>query len=375
MNKVKKKADSAINVINRQLVDKIKTLELECSTMRTKIEIQDNIIHGLKVQVEQCNNLRAECNTMRSKIEIQDTSIDGLKRQMEQCNSLRSRIELHPDGVDGLKCKIEECKKQDEVIVELQAKMSELNKSYEPEDGKIHPNLTEEINKIKEHMQMRKESKTCRALVNTFEARSLMHIFFSQRSTSKVLGATTLGSTVRTIKNVAVVGCGLMGSGIATTFVAHNIPVLLKDISSRILGNGLKMIKENLEGLVKKGKMTEVQAWDALARVKTTESYKDFESIDLVVESVHEDLSLKQQIFHELESVCSSHCILASNTSALEITTIGAILSHQDRIIGAHFFRFGLDNLFLEFAFVHLRLSIPIRALARNLGETLEVNV
>ncbi|KAI5069874.1 hypothetical protein GOP47_0016175 [Adiantum capillus-veneris] len=182
------------------------------------------------------------------------------------------------------------------------------------------------------------ETKACRALVNTFEARALMHIFFSQRSTSKVFYASTPGLKARAVKNVAVVGCGLMGSGIAATLVAHNIPVLVKDISSTVLENGLKMIKENLEGLVKKGKMTELQARDALALVKTTESYKGFESLDLVVESVHEDLPLKQRIFHELESVCSINCILASNTSALKIAAIGAKLSFQDRMAGTHFF-------------------------------------
>eukprot|EP00250_Pteridium_aquilinum_P020505 c24837_g1_i1 orf=425-2593(-) len=182
------------------------------------------------------------------------------------------------------------------------------------------------------------ENTTSRTLVKTIEARALMHVFFAQRSSFKVFGVTNLGLRVRPIKRAAIVGCGLMGSGIATAFASNKIEVVLKDTNSISLEGSIKMIKENLAGLVRKGKLTELQAKDSLALVRTTENYCDFGSLNLVVESVYEDTSLKQRIFHELESVCSANCILASNTSSIDINTIGANISHPDRIVGAHFF-------------------------------------
>lgn len=182
------------------------------------------------------------------------------------------------------------------------------------------------------------ENKTSRSLVTTLEARALMHIFFAQRSSFKVPGVTSLGLKARPIRKVAIIGCGFMGSGIATALVVHNIPVILKDINSFYLEGCINRIKGNLESHVKKGKMTKLQAVKSLALVRITEDYSDFGSVDLVIESVIEDVSLKRQIFHELESACSTDCILASNTSAIDIGIIGENISHPERIVGAHFF-------------------------------------
>lgn len=94
----------------------------------------------------------------------------------------------------------------------------------------------------------------------------------------------------------------------------------------------------NLEVLVGKGKMTNLQATKSLACVTLTEDYTDFKDVDLVIESVIEDAALKQNIFRDLESACPPHCILASNTSSIDIQNLGGNISHPERVVGAHFF-------------------------------------
>lgn len=167
---------------------------------------------------------------------------------------------------------------------------------------------------------------------------ALVHIFFAQRSTKKVKGITDVGLKPRALKTVAVLGGGLMGSGICTALALAGYDVLLKEVSDKFLAAGLQRIGANLASRAKKGALSERGRAAAMARVKGTLSYDDFRAVDMVIEAALENVELKQKIFADLERVCRPDCILSSNTSTIDLNLISAKTSARDRVVGAHFF-------------------------------------
>ncbi|KAI5071432.1 hypothetical protein GOP47_0013683 [Adiantum capillus-veneris] len=183
-----------------------------------------------------------------------------------------------------------------------------------------------------------KEEQCFKTAVMSPTGKALVHIFFAQRATTKVPGVTDCGLKSRPLKKVAVIGGGLMGSGIATAFILSNIPVLLKELNESFLQQGLDRIKANLDSRAKKGSLSKEKYNKAFSLVKGTLDYKDFKDVDLVIEAVIENIQLKQQIFQDLEKYCPSHCILATNTSTIDLNLVAQKIRFQDRVIGAHFF-------------------------------------
>jgi len=142
------------------------------------------------------------------------------------------------------------------------------------------------------------------------------------------------------IKNVCVIGAGIMGSGIAQLIATHGHYVNLVDVSDEILKKVKNSIEKNLERFyVAKNKITKEEADKILNRislhVNKDEAVKD---VQMVIEAVFEDMDLKQQLFSELDNLCNKNVILASNTSSLSITDIALNSKYQERIIGIHFF-------------------------------------
>ncbi|CAL9156615.1 peroxisomal fatty acid beta-oxidation multifunctional protein isoform X1 [Musa acuminata AAA Group] len=183
-----------------------------------------------------------------------------------------------------------------------------------------------------------KEAKVSKELICSSTTKGLIHVFFAQRATSKVPNVTDVGIRPRKIKRVAIIGGGLMGSGIATALILNNTPVILKEIDSNLLQKGLKMIEANLQSLVKKGSFTIEKMNKALPLLTGVLDYSEFKNVDMVIEAVVEKVSLKQSIFAEIEKACPPHCIFATNTSTIDLHIVGEKTHSQDRIIGAHFF-------------------------------------
>jgi enoyl-CoA hydratase/3-hydroxyacyl-CoA dehydrogenase len=183
-----------------------------------------------------------------------------------------------------------------------------------------------------------KEAKVFKDLVLSDTSKGLVHVFFAQRATSKVPNVTDVGLKPRPIKKVAIIGGGLMGSGIATSLVLSNIFVIVKEINHEYLQKGLKTVEANIRGLVARKKLQQDKANKAFSMLKGALDYSEFKDVDMVIEAVIENIPLKQQIFADLEKACPPHCILASNTSTIDLNIIGQKTRSQDRIIGAHFF-------------------------------------
>ncbi|KAK9697687.1 hypothetical protein RND81_08G054200 [Saponaria officinalis] len=182
------------------------------------------------------------------------------------------------------------------------------------------------------------EAKVFKELVLTDTSKGLVHAFFAQRMTSKVPGVTDVGLKLRRVSKVAVIGGGLMGSGIATALLLGNTNVVLKEVNTEFLSKGMKSIEGNIKSLVARGKLTQDKAEKALSLLKGVLDYSEFKNVDMVIEAVVENVPLKQTIFSDLEKYCPPHCILATNTSTIDINIVGEKTSSQERIIGAHFF-------------------------------------
>jgi 3-hydroxybutyryl-CoA dehydrogenase len=140
------------------------------------------------------------------------------------------------------------------------------------------------------------------------------------------------------VKSVGVVGCGLMGSGIAQVSAQSGIPTLVREVDAPTLEKGLGRIRKFLEDGVAKGKVAAEARDQTLASLKGTTDLGDLASCDLVIEAVVEDIVLKREVFRTLDRVTAASTVLASNTSSLAITEIAAIASRPERVLGLHFF-------------------------------------
>ncbi|MCK5443447.1 MAG: 3-hydroxybutyryl-CoA dehydrogenase, partial [Maribacter sp.] len=140
------------------------------------------------------------------------------------------------------------------------------------------------------------------------------------------------------MKSIAVIGAGTMGNGIAHVFAQNGYIVNLIDISQEALDKGLSTIARNLDRMISKGKINEDDKTSTLKNITTyTELSKGVAKVDLVVEAATEQLSLKLDIFRELDMICESHTILATNTSSISITQIAAVTQKPEKVIGMHF--------------------------------------
>jgi 3-hydroxybutyryl-CoA dehydrogenase len=140
------------------------------------------------------------------------------------------------------------------------------------------------------------------------------------------------------VQQVAVVGAGLMGGGIAQVAAAAGYDVVLRDVTPEALERGLGAIRSSYAKLVEKGRLEQDAADAALARITTTTDLGAVASADLVVEAVFEKLEVKADVFRELDRLCKDDAVLASNTSAIPITSIAAVTSRPESVVGTHFF-------------------------------------
>lgn len=139
------------------------------------------------------------------------------------------------------------------------------------------------------------------------------------------------------MNKIAVIGSGTMGNGIAHTFAQFGYKVMLIDIKQEFLDKGLDTISKNIDRQVKKEILTEQQKTDILANISSSVNLSDAKDCDLVIEAATENKEIKRSIFEELDNNCKPETILASNTSSISITEIGAFTKRADKVIGMHF--------------------------------------
>jgi 3-hydroxyacyl-CoA dehydrogenase len=142
---------------------------------------------------------------------------------------------------------------------------------------------------------------------------------------------------VHPIRNAAVVGAGDMGTGIAMAYANVGIPVLLKEASRELLDKAFAVIAENYERLIRKGRVSEAQVAHRLDMIRPAFSFDRLSGADIVMEAVPEDLSLKKEIFAQLDTVVGPETILVTGTATLDIDAIASATANPSRVIGLHF--------------------------------------
>ena len=140
------------------------------------------------------------------------------------------------------------------------------------------------------------------------------------------------------IQRVGVVGCGLMGSGIAQVCAAAGFETVVREVAPELVDKGLKGIEKNLARLVEKGTITEAAKGEIRGRLKGTTAVEDLKDCDLVIEAIIEQLPAKRELFAALDKICPASTIFASNTSSLTITEIATSTKRPQRFVGLHFF-------------------------------------
>jgi len=141
------------------------------------------------------------------------------------------------------------------------------------------------------------------------------------------------------VKKIAVIGAGLMGSGISYVSAWSDYDVTMVDINDEAIGKGMERLRSYVESGVKRGKLSDSEAEDLLGRVKTTTSVDDAVSnVDLVIEAVYEDMDVKKDLFKRMDAAATPRTILASNTSSLSISELGKVTERPDKVVGMHYF-------------------------------------
>lgn len=141
-----------------------------------------------------------------------------------------------------------------------------------------------------------------------------------------------------TIKKVGVVGCGLMGSGIAQACAQAGYRVVASEVNEELLNKGLSGIRTSLNIDVRRRRITQEDMDAVLARIEGTTSLPHLADCDLVIEAVAENMSLKKGLFSELDKICPANCILASNTSCLSVIDLAQATNRPEKVLGLHFF-------------------------------------
>jgi 3-hydroxyacyl-CoA dehydrogenase len=174
-------------------------------------------------------------------------------------------------------------------------------------------------------------------LVNSAESKALRHAFFAERQTSKIPDLAD-DTPVRDIRRAAVIGAGLMGSGIAMCFANAGIPVTLIDTKKEALERGLENIRKNYAASVSRNRLTEPQMNERMQAISSALDLGAAGEADVVVEAVYERMDLKQDIFRLLDRIAKPGAILATNTSTLDVDAIAAVTGRPQDVLGMHFF-------------------------------------
>jgi 3-hydroxyacyl-CoA dehydrogenase len=183
----------------------------------------------------------------------------------------------------------------------------------------------------------KKEREIFEECIASDQARALIHAFFAERAVSKIPDIPK-ETAVYNIRQAAIIGAGTMGGGIAMACANAGISVRLKELQQNALDLGIATIRKNYENSVKKGRFSQEVMDQRMALIQPQLTYEGFEQADLIIEAAFESMELKKHIFREIDKIAKPDCVLASNTSTLDIDEIASVTARPSMVIGLHFF-------------------------------------
>jgi 3-hydroxyacyl-CoA dehydrogenase len=181
------------------------------------------------------------------------------------------------------------------------------------------------------------EAKLFNECLYSTQSKSLIHAFFGERTVNKIPDIPK-ATPVYEIRRAAVIGAGTMGGGIAMNYANAGIPVIVKETTQEALDRGIGIIRKNYANSVQKGRFSQAVMDERMARITPQLNYDGFDRADIIVEGVFEGMDLKKQVFAEIDKIAKPSCILASNTSTLDIDEIASATKRPEMVIGHHFF-------------------------------------
>jgi 3-hydroxyacyl-CoA dehydrogenase len=219
---------------------------------------------------------------------------------------------------------------------------------------------------------VRIESETCRSMLSSAQSRALRHIFAAERLAAKP-AAIPANASPRDISLAGVVGEGTMGKGITIALLDAGLSVILVGRTEASTRHAREAIAKTLDGLIKRGSLTEEKKVERLARLRTAGSIADLAGADLVVETITEDMDSKLKVIAEIDAIVSHGAIIATNTSYLDIERLATATSRPENFAGLHFFN--PANVMKLVEIVRTSQSSPevlatLMALSKRLGKT-----
>jgi 3-hydroxyacyl-CoA dehydrogenase len=181
------------------------------------------------------------------------------------------------------------------------------------------------------------EAKLFSECLYSIQSKALIHAFFGERTVNKIPDIPK-GTPVYDIRRAAVIGAGTMGGGIAMNYANAGIPVIVKETAQEALDRGIGVIRKNYANSVQKGRFSQAVMDQRMALITPQLSYDGFDQADIIVEAVFEGMVLKKQVFGEIDAIAKPSCVLASNTSTLDIDEIASATKRPEMVIGHHFF-------------------------------------
>ena len=223
---------------------------------------------------------------------------------------------------------------------------------------------------------LREEARLFGEMAMTNVSRQLVFLYFASNSLKKDPGVAGDAPDPRDVHTLGILGAGFMGAGIASVAIQQRTSVRLKDTDTARVGKGLASVRSVLQERLTRRQITRQQFDDYLSLVGGTTNYAGFESADLVIEAVFEELSLKQRVLQEVEPAIDSTAVYASNTSTIPITRIAEGAKHPERVVGMHFFSPVHRMPLLEVIATHLtspEAIVSAVAYGKRLGKTVIV--
>ncbi|MCL4148697.1 UNVERIFIED_CONTAM: hypothetical protein GTU68_010896 [Idotea baltica] len=222
---------------------------------------------------------------------------------------------------------------KDYVFKQARKKVMKQSKGLYPAPLEILEVVREGLDKPKEISSLA-EAKGFGDLAASEQSKGLISLYQGQTECKKF----KYEKSRNPVKNIAVIGAGLMGAGVADISIRNEFKTVLKDTNQENLGRGIEQIEKNIKLSQKKKKISSMHAEHYMSNLITTTDYDKFATTDMVIEAVFEDVDLKKKVLKDMEKVLPDHCIYATNTSALLVSDIAKASSRPEKVIGMHYF-------------------------------------
>ena len=284
-----------------------------------------------------------EAITSGRQIGAEEALTNGILDEITPADDLIGSVKRFAEKVIADGCQIRKVSELSEKVTSVdlsifdvaRKKMAKLKRGYESPQRCI--DCVEAACTVPFEAGLKVERDLIDGLMSGNQSIAQRHIFFAERAAAKV-DDMPKGTAALPINSVAIIGAGTMGGGIAMNFVNVGIPVTLLETEQQFLDKGLGIVRSNYERSAKKGRFSMEEVERRMSLITPSLDYAAIGEVDMVIEAVFENMAIKKEIFQKLDISTKASCILATNTSTLDVDEIAAVTKRPEKVIGMHFF-------------------------------------